>query len=88
MEEIELVKKFSFWKEVLCLNTDDLSIYFESPFGEISELSGIKYLYTSKGSEYLIAVADNSYYIAFWFDDKTVYCFGKCKSLKDACENL
>ena len=88
MKEIEFVKKYSGWKKVQLLSYDGFKFYFESPFGELNELSNIKYFYAGQIKEYIIAIAQNSYYIGYWYDEKTIYCFAECETLQEACEGF
>lgn len=88
MEEIEIVKKYTNWQNIIKQSCDEYKFYFESPFGKTEELQDIEYFYMGGSGEYIIGVAKNNFYIGYWYDRKKVYCFARCDSLKEACESL
>ena len=88
MKEIERVKKYTNWQNVKQEPSLKYKFYFELPLEGIREIRNIKYFYYVSLNEYVIAVAENKFYIGNWHNDKEIYCFGESESLKEICESL
>jgi len=93
MTEIEEVKKYSGWDNVVELSVDKFKIVFsEFIKGKetISKIENLKIIYTHKSlKDYFIVVTNNSYYIgSINMNTNTVTCFLKFDTLEETCKNL
>lgn len=86
MNELMLVKKYTNSNDVKYFESNGYKFYFQYVDGEIKEIYDVKYFYSI--SSYIVVVTKQSFYMAMWHSENTVYCFAECDTLQEACENL